>query len=311
MASRYGHQPIILIGKESAYGTAQTTPTIKLFDEFTCEDGIQDVEIKQKTGKMTQVLNSHVAGYSAPKCTITGILNSSSLTFLIQALTGGTSSPYTFAAADPGVSYTIYRAFPASSSDAGDGDKLTGCVLESLSFGNDSGKITYTATFRAKALDREADLSALVLTTVTDTLWTSLVPFLWKAVTCSLLTASITAMDSFTLDFTNEFADDDAIFQNAASKSADPICGYGGEFGATITYDSVNSLKAADYILDTTDLYDDIISFINTEMTAVFTMKGRYSSFEMPEIDKCKYKCSFKKTLCSDDDEDALSIAVS
>ncbi len=311
MAERYGHQPILLIGKEASYGTEQTTPTIKLFDNFVATDGIESITVPMKTGKMEDNVQDQREGYKDPTCTISGILTDAHV-FLLTALTTDTASPFVYPVVDTNTSYTIYRAFPESAADAGDGTKMTGCRLESLTFTTAGGVITYNAVFRAKVIDREADLAGLTLTGVTNTSWVAQVPFDWHDFTCSLFTASVTAMDTFSLAFTNEFMDNAAIHQNAQAKASDPVCGFHGQLSGTVTYDSVSDAKVFDYLLGTADIYDDVISFINTNATWAFTMKGQYiEPYDLPDIEKCKYKSSFTKRLCGDADEVGLSVVVS
>jgi hypothetical protein len=95
--------------------------------------------------------------------------------------------------------------------------------MESLSLTRESDKITFTATYRAKAITRDVDLSewagdepvavceeqALFL----NTTWTGSIP---------------TAVTGFTLTLTNNFVDDDTIFLNSATRAKEVVTGTTG-----------------------------------------------------------------------------------
>ena len=308
MATRYGHQPIILIGKEASYGAEQKISTWKIFDNFSCSDNIQTLNYPQKTLAREAKKSETHSGYKNPTVTISGIVTDHH-DFLIKGWTGDDATPHVMA--DTTSSYTIYHAFPAAEDDAGDGTKCLGCVLESIEFGTDGGFITYTANFRAKSIDREADLSTVDDATVTNFSFVERVPFKFVDITCSLIGASTTKMDTFTLSLTKEFLDDAANNQNAEAKTADNYCKSGGSLSATYTYDITNDATVFDYLYDQTDIYDDVISFVNDNATWAITTKGQYQTYDLPDIDRCKYKATFTKALVGDADEVALSIAVS
>ena len=320
MAERHGFQPIILIGKEATYAVGTTDPTIKLFCDFVAVDGDEEVAIPQKTTFAYPLNNENHKGRSAPKVTLSGVLNDN-MSFLLTAITDTASTPFIWeltGVAPVNASYAIWQCFPASSSDPGDGVECLGCVLETITFSKSGDYIAFNAVFRAKSIDREADLNALDETAITTpassatTAYIAPTPFLWHSVTCSLMSASITAMDDFTLTFTNEFPDDDAVWQNSQTKASDVPCFRTGQLSCTTIYDTVHDAKIFDFILGTADIYDHVISFINTNATWAFTMKGQYvEPYDLPDIAKCKYRSTWNVRLCGDADEVPLSIALS
>jgi len=320
MAERLKFQPVILIGKEASYAVGTTDPTIKLFCSFVATEGVEDVDIPQKSTFAYKVVNENHEGRKGPVVTLSGPLTAE-MVFLLTAITSDAATPFVYpltGVAPINASYAIWQCFPAATDDAGDGTECLGCVLETVTFSKNGSVVNFNAVFRAKSIDREADLSGVDETAITtpaasaNMLYIAEIPFLWQDVTCSLVSASFTKMTDLTLTFTNTYLDDDVVYQNSQVKLSDTPCMYGGNFSATTIYDSVNDAKIFDFILGTADIYDHVISFINGNATWAFTMKGQYvEPYDLPDEGMCKFVSTWNVRLCGDADEAPLSVAVS
>ena len=321
MAERQGFQPVVLVAVEATYAVATAPdPTIKTFCNFVATEGQEEIALPHKTTFPYSLTSENYTGRNHPTVTLSGQLNDI-MSFLLIGITGATSNPFVWEAS--GVvpvnrSFTIWQCFPATSSDPGDGITARGCVLETCTFTKNGLFVDFNAVFRAKSIDREADLAALDETKITSPAssatmaYKAPVPFLWQAVTCSLADAGYTNMESFTLAFTNEFVDDDVTYQNSATKLSDTPCFRNGQLTVTTVYDSVVDAKVFDFILSQADTYVHVISFVSANATWAITMNAQYiEPYDLPDPDKCKFRSTWNARLVGDGTAVPISIAVS
>jgi hypothetical protein len=315
MSALEANKTIIVIGRETTYGTAFTTPTVKIPDMMEYTFGVAGIDVPQKTQTLEPKIKTSQEGRKSPTVTLSGILTDEHEEFLV-AFFGDTASPYVWGTSDvaadaAGHSYTICQAIPAASDDLGDGVQATGCRLESFEINRNGDYIGYTATFRAKTIDDMVDFSTYTLTGITDTSYPELISFLWQNVTCSLLdTVALTSMNTFGLSLTNTFMDDDPAFQNSQTKGRDYICSSGGQLTAEWIYDTVSDATVYDNLFKQTT-QTDVVSIINANKTWTFTTEGQYQEYSKPDKESCLFTGSFTKQLLGDASNTALSIAVS
>jgi len=305
MATVKAHKTIVCLGRETTYGTAFKTPTVKLPDMMDYTFGNEQIVLPQKTQTLAPMVNTSYDGRNAPTVTLSGVLTDTHEE-LLGAFFGATTGAYVIAAADiaadaAGYSYTIVQAVPAASDDLGDGVVATGCRLETLSITKNGAYIGYTATFKAKTIDDMVGLSTVgdswILTGITDTTYPELTPFLWQDTTCSLLdTAAVTKLNTFSLDLTNEFVDDDLSFQNGETRTSLAKCATTGTLTAEWIYDTTSDATAYDNLMSQTPQTDNIIL---TDGTATWTIatEGQYTDYAKPDKDKCLFTGNFTKQL--------------
>jgi hypothetical protein len=302
------HQTVIFAGKETTYGNEQTTPTDKIASMFEWDYGVQSFDIDIKTQTLAPMTIERGKGRKMPTCTLSGILTDAHR-WILEAYIGDNASPLTIPAVDSGYSYTIYCAIPASSSDAGNGVKVTGARCESLTIGRSGDFINFEASFRAKTITDGVDLSSLTLTTVTDTTVPENTPFLWQNTTVSLADASFTKANDLSLSLTNNFADDDVLYQNQDTKVQDVVCSTTGEFTYQAIYDTVNDPSIATVIEDT--LYAYVVSLVSSAATWAFSIYGREANPARPDGAKCIYVTDHTVTILGDSSTEAISVAIS
>jgi len=295
------HKTIVCLGRETTYGTAFTTPTVKLPDMMDYTFGKEQITVPQKTQTLAPMIKTSQLGRLKPTVTLTGVWTDTHEELWVACF-GDTANPYVIAAADiaanaAGYSYTIVQAVPASSSDLGDGVVATGCRLVSLTLAPNGGYIGYTAVFDAKSIDDQVDLNTYTLTGITDTTYPELVPMLFKNVTASLLdTIAVTNLLTFNLAITNEYASDDICFQNSSTRISQPKCGTTGVLTAEWLYGTENDQMVYDNINNQTPYTDNIILTDGTNVHTIAT-EGQYTAYNKPDKDKCLFTSSFTKEL--------------
>ena len=315
MSNVEANKTIVVMGRETTYGEEFKTPTVKIPDLMEYTFGVAGIEVPQKTQTLEPKIKTSQAGRKSPTVTLTGILTDSHEELLV-AFFGDTSSPYVWqssdvAAGSAGHSITIVLSVPSASDDLGDGVVATGCRLESLELSKNGDYIGYTATFRAKTVDDNVDLSTYILTGITNTTYPELVPFLWQDVTCSILdTQAETGINTFNLSLTNEFMDNDPTFQNNQLKQRDYICGSSGKLTAEWLYDTIKDAQVYDNLFSQTT-QTDVISLVNANKTWAITTEGQYQNYTKPDKEKCLYAGSYEKALMGDSSNTAISINVS
>jgi hypothetical protein len=307
--SKSRHNTIVLVGKETAYGIAQTTPEHKFPDQMEWDYGVSQIEIPQKTQTLEPQSNESKQGRKAPTVTLRGVLTADH-EWLLQAYFNKTASAYSWQTSDGGFSYTIMQAYPKASDNAGDGIQATGCRMETLTINRNGEYIGYEATFRAKTVADNTGFSGLTLTTITDVTYPDQRPFLFQDVgTISFIRDEIDSINTFGLTLNNEFADDDIGFQNSQTRSSDPICSTSGE----LTYTYIYTMDTGE-ILE--DLYGDLLNgddFTLTDGANTWSIAtyGKYTAFSRPDEDKCIYTGDVTKMLMGDSTYKAITITVS
>lgn len=308
--SKSRHNTIVLVGKETAYGIAQTTPEHKFPDQMEWDYGVSQIEIPQKTQTLEPQSNESKQGRKAPTVTLRGVLTADH-EWLLQAYFNKTASAYSWQTSDGGFSYTIMQAYPKASDNAGDGIQATGCRMETLTINRNGEYIGYEATFRAKTVADNTDFSGLTLTTITDVTYPDQTPFLFQDITTvSLIDGEVTAFNTFSLTLNNEFADDDISFQNSQTRTIDKVCSTSGELSYTYIYSmatSVNinsSMYTAIPAPETFTLSDGVNSW-------AFSTYGQYTSFSRPDEDKCIYTGDVTMQLMGNSTSSAITVTVS
>lgn len=300
-ATLAAHKTLVVMGRETTYGTAFVTPTVKLPDMFDYSFGKEQVQVPQKTQTIAPMIQTSQLGRLKPTVTLKGAFSDTHEEMWV-ALFGDSANPYTIAADDiaanaAGYSYTIASLVPTASDAIGVGVVATGCRLVTFTLAPEGGVIMYTAVFDAKSIDDQSAAHSWVLTGITDTSAPVIVPFMLKSVTASLLdTVAVTALTNFSLTITNEYASDDICFQNAATRISQPKCGTTGVLTAEFLYGTENDATIYDNLLGQTPYTDNIILTDGTNIHTIAT-EGQYIDYSRPDKDKCLFLTSFTKEL--------------
>ena len=317
MATVSRHTTLVMIGRETGgYGVAMTTPEQKFACNMDYSFDYNQVKIPQHTQTLEPMLNESHLGRKSGTVRLSGVLVDEMEIFLEAALLDS-DSPYTIqtksdiAETANNYSFTIYQAYPASSSDAGDGVQAIGCRCQSLTIRKDGEYVGFEAVFKALSIDDMVDFSGLTLTTITNTTYPSHTPFLWRAVTCDLVdSGAIADITDLNFNITNRFANDDVLFQNSQTSQIGTICGVDVKLTYRILYDTVKDATVYDNIWGAKK--EDIFSIINASATWAFTTWGQYTpEYAKPDDTECLYESDVTKECRGDSTNAALSIAVS
>lgn len=112
-------------------------------------------------------------------------------------------------------------------------------------------------------------------------------------------------MNSFSMSFTNVFADDKFLFQNAATKGKEILCRRLGEVTIAWTYDIS---KAIPTLMAGTPV-DTVIILTDGTATYNFTMYGKVKTVTLPDPDKCVFEGNATIELMGTPTNRAYSIA--
>jgi len=305
MATRQRHNAILLMVKETEYGTAVTTPTDKFPDQFVPNIDYNKIQLPYKTQTLEPQAASVVQGRQMHTFQTTGYLTASH-GILFEAFFS--AATYALQTSDGGYSYTIYYAYPASSSDAGDGFKCTGCRLQDLVLSKDGEFWRYTATWRAKEIDPEQSLDGLTLTTITDTTAPEELPCLFQYTTCDLLDdAAVAEMLDMTVELHNIFASDDVSFTNNQDRQRDVICGVNCKISGRVLYDTVKDATVYDNIWGS--LKEDKINILDGDDEGFNIVTwGKYAGYTLPDEDMCLYETPFEKEIYGNSSNTAITV---
>ena len=301
---RYGNDYLILLGKETSYGTEQTTYTATLPDTVTMKEEISQIAVSQKSYSYEKQKNEIQKGTIGGTVEITGELAyDNGLTkhgILLEAFFDDSTSPFenqTVGTAKN--SYTIYQYF----SD-GKVNKAVGCVLQTLNIsGAFNDVIKYTATFRAKEITREATV------TLTTPTYPEIKPFLFCNVSVTIHGTSGVKINSFDLNLQNILADDKFVYQNSCSKTGEYKTAFQGTLKIQKTYDESSDTTIIDDILSDTLAQDKITLTDGLDQWDINTY-GKVTEANLPDPDKTIFEFDFTKELMADSSNKAILIDV-
>lgn len=303
---RYGNDYLVLLGKETSYGTEQTSYTATLPDTCVMKTTKSTIDVKQKAYGYEEKKDSVQAGYTGGTVEISGELGlDAGITqhgILFAAFFDDDTTPFVNQAVGTSKqSYTIYRAY----SDGAKVDVALGCVLESLKLSGGSGDaIKYSATFRAKSVAFE---QFPILATPT---YPEIQPLLFCDVTAKIQGSTGHAINSFDLTLTNTFVEDSKIYQNSCTKKGEYKTGFTGELKIEKNYDETNDADIITNLLSTS-LTPDTITLNNSDSSHRFaiTTYGKTTDVNLPDPDNSIFQFDFTKKLMADNSNVAIEIA--
>lgn len=312
MANRYGRNPVVMLAKESPFGTINKTITNKHADTLNIKKVVNSVDIGQKTGTKEPKAKQSAAGYESVEVTLEGVLTANH-EWLLEALSGDASSPYVLAS-NVVPSYSFFNYWNDDTTQHY--DVAYGCKLTEFSVTSEGeGHVTYSATFRGKGRTMEvvdAAGDALVLTAVTDSSMPSDAPMLAPDTTCEIegTTAQIANMISGGLSISNAPADDTIIYQNSRTMLELPICSHSGTASFSWVYDTVKDANIYDNLVGT--LQKDTMTLTDGSATWAIVTYGKITDYDRPIPEACKIISSLTKQLMGSNDgtNKALEVTV-
>ena len=247
MADRFGINQEIIVRPEETYGEPIAVFDAKMTKHqnltFNYDPGVQVINTLIRNSSLVKSSCEDKAGRYMPTVTISGDLTKQNAAWLFAGITLDSSQTTTFTIAGQKASYSYQFLQYDTVTDTA--NIFTGCTMESLSLTREGDKITFTATYRGKAITRDVDLKgwagdepvavceeqALFL----NTTWTGTIP---------------TSVTGFTLTLTNNFVDDDTIFLNSATRAKEVAIGTTGTL--ELSYIVTAGTELSSKILDDT-----------------------------------------------------------
>jgi hypothetical protein len=304
----------VLIGKETALGSGKTNSTsIDVSSEVTwlpdkCEFSYepQQIETGAKSQTAMSTICEYKAGYQTYTVTLSGYLSHDHL-ILLKAFTGDSTSPYVVDGLPTLNGYVIERVWSEVTSTPFTVDKAIGCQLKSLKFeGASGGMVNYEAVFSAQTITRETTQAF----TGADPGVNCTEGFNFGNVTGTLNFGDTTHLKSFSLQLTNELADDASQFQNSNTLLTLIPAKVTGELNYVTNYYSTDIDKAAESkIYDSTPLVE-VLVFNNTTADWTLTMNTQVISYTLADPDKALFENNVTSRLVYTTGVNPISIAV-
>jgi len=314
MANIYRYKSIVLMWRQTAFGTAVTnfaSPVLTAPVKCVITPVNEAIENPNKTGTIAPMNFSRIRGRGYVNVSIEGAFSTAYSEFW-RALTGDTSSAYVIQDSTARDSYTIHNWRSATQAD-----KVTDCVLKSFSItGESNGVVMFKAEFLGKAYTDNLTITGLTnYPTIAATDYDDL-PFLFGNITVTTLCdASISygTMYSFELTVENEFVKEDHQFLNNLALQGLPIIATTGTFKFSTIYDTGSTLLAEDHLNDQ-DVTEgkSVFALASGATSHTITLYGQVIEEEKPDPDRGLIECSFTVQLAGDSGgtHPALSVTV-
>ena len=250
MADRFGINQEIIVLPEERYGVAvavfAATMTKHQNLTFNYEPGVQVINTLIRNSSLVKSSCEDKAGRYMPTVTVSGDLTKQNAAWLFGGITLDSSRTTDFSIAGQTANYSYQFLQYDTVTDTA--NIFTGCTMANISFTRESDKWTFTATYRAKEIIRDVDLSS----------WTGEEPVavceeqaLFLNTTWTSAPAGLpTSVTGFTLTLTNNFVDDDTIFLNSATKTKEVVIGTTGTL--EVSYIVTAGTELSSKILDDT-----------------------------------------------------------
>ena len=317
MAERCGQNPVFMGAVEATYGTAVLTIECKSGCNLNYVEVKTELAIPRTTGQIVdQKMNSGV-DTSYVDATMDGVLTKSIFDFLLELLTGDSSSARTHLNSCARPSGTLFRYTDTGTLETTTDDvydMITGALLTQVVLNFQPGSpVTFTATFKAEDLDRETTNTgddALTLTAITDASHPYDDVAVFGDITVSLCgAAALTKFNGGTLTLTNELAGDDVLFQNSNTIVNPVINRTGGTLNVTWQYDTTYDATVYANIQGTLQTDTITLLFGTAHQYAIVTY-GKIETYENPAVDRGKMMGSMTKKIMGDNTDSKVALTI-
>jgi len=109
-----------------------------------------------------------------------------------------------------------------------------------------------------------------------------------------------TALDTFSITFTNEFTADASKFANNMTLFNPHIIKQGGEISYTCNYDSAGAEKNLSIISDPTTINVDTINIMSGENYIQAVIPSIATSLDLPDVERDYFKLNYTGRIISD-----------
>jgi len=316
MANRFGNQYRIAIGKETSYGSGFTQMSAApnpvgsvAWTDLLVHSGvinmtptINTAQTTYKSGLTVSHPCEEVQTTSMGTVTVSG---DASLAILEKYIGGvmleegfppRTSFPANTANIPSFVLYQIWDDAPSEGKFKV--NRVKGAKLQQLVItGSQGGLIQFEATFETQTVEREVEQSI----TGIDPGRSCGKPLQFGEVDALLAMGNAaTALDTFSITFTNEFTADASKFANNMTLFNPHIIKQGGEISYTCNYDSAGAEKNLSIISDPTTINTDWITIMSEVNSFQAVIPSIATSLDLPDVERDYFKLNYTGRIISD-----------
>lgn len=326
MANRFGNQYRIAIGKETSYGSGFTqmsgapTPVGSVaWDDLLVHSGVINMTPTINTAATTYksgLTVSHpceeVQTTSMGTVTVSG---DATLDILQKYIDGvmlyNSSADYFEFPPDTAdiPSFVLYQIWD----DAPSGTKfkvnrVKGAKLQQLVItGSQGGLIQFEATFETQTVEREVEQDI----TGNDPGRSCGTALQFGEITATLaMGGRATALDTFSITFTNEFTADASKFANNMTLFNPHIIKQGGEISYTCNYDSAGAEKNLSIISDPSTINSDTINIMSGTNYFQAFIPSIATSLDLPDVERDYFKLNYTGRIISDGVENIPAVII-
>ena len=316
MANRFGNQYRIAIGTETSYGSGFTQMS---GEPATGSVAWADLLVHSGVINMTPTINTAPTSYksgltvshpceevqttSMGNVTVSGdasldILQKYIGGVMFDMLLDGTVFEFPTDTADI-PSFVLYQIWDdAPSGTTFKVNRVKGAKLQQLVItGSQGGLIQFEATFETQTVEREVEQSI----TGTDPGRSCGTALQFGDVTATLeMGNEATALDTFSITFTNEFTADASKFANNMTLFNPHIIKQGGEISYTCNYDSAGAEADLSIISDPNTINSDTICIMSGSNYFQAFIPSIATSLDLPDVERDYFKLNYTGRIISD-----------
>lgn len=314
MAKRFGNQYRIAIGEETSYGSGFTqmsgTPAVGsvAWDDLLVHSGvinmtptINTAQTTYKSGLTVTHPCEEVQTTSMGTVTVSGdatldILEKYIGGVMISDIAGIYEFPANTADIPSFVLYQIWDDAPSQSNFKV--NRVKGAKLQQLVItGSQGGLIQFEATFETQTVEREVEQS---ITGKDPGRKCGTALQFGEIIATLAMGGEATALDTFSITFTNEFTADASKFANNMTLFNPHIIKQGGEISYTCNYDSTGAETDLSIISDPKAINKDMINIMSGTNFFQATIPSIATSLDLPDVERDYFKLNYTGRIISD-----------
>ena len=313
MANRFGNQYRIAIGEETSYGSG--------FTQMSGEPAVgsvawTDLLVHSGVINMTPTINTAPTTYKSGltvthpceevqtttmgTVTVSGDASLAILEKYIGGVMVDEVGTYRFPPNTADIpSFVLYQIWDdAPSETTFKVNRVKGAKLQQLVIsGSQGGLVQFEATFETQTVEREVEQDI----TGNDPGRRCGTPLQFGEMTVSLAMGNeATALDTFSITFTNEFTADASKFANNMTLFNPHIIKQGGEISYTCNYDSAGAEADLSIISDPNTINTDTINIMSGTNAFQAIIPSIATSLDLPDVERDYFKLNYTGRIISD-----------
>jgi len=314
MAKRFGNQYRIAIGKETSYGSGFTqmsgTPAVGsvAWTDLLVHSGVINMTPTINTAQTTYksgLTVSHPCEEVQTTSMGTVTVSGDATLDILEKYIGGVMVErepmvMVFPAKTADIpSFVLYQIWDDAPSEGKfKVNRVKGAKLQQLVItGSQGGLIQFEATFETQTVEREVQQEI----TGTDPGRRCGTPLQFGDVIATLAMGNAaTALDTFSITFTNEFTADASKFANNMTLFNPHIIKQGGEISYTCNYDSAGAEINLSIISDPDTINVDMITIMSGTNYFQAIIPSIATSLDLPDVERDYFKLNYTGRIISD-----------